>query len=200
MWTIANHGCNTQGVNGLLTTNSLMQPTFSLHCMYTFGTLQVHFSLIWVSTALAMFACKRKPLTVCLYIMLKLYNSSALIMLSHNDPGALAPQIYTCYIAVLCHYLRQTGVVVEFSDSSALNFCPPRHCNNEQTCSLQLSDSVPMGIPVLAVHRTFARKELLNKEWICYTGKSLFLPFSYWVHNRPPPQKKHDGGYHFLRY
>ncbi len=36
------------------------------NCTYTFGTLQVHFSSIWVSTALATFACKRKPLTVYL--------------------------------------------------------------------------------------------------------------------------------------
>ena len=37
--------------------------------MYTFGTLQVHSNSIWVSTALATFACKRKSLTVSFFII-----------------------------------------------------------------------------------------------------------------------------------
>ena len=56
--------CNYTSVN----TVKLMQPTLSLHCMYTFGTLQVHSNSIWVSTALAAFACKRKPLTVYFHV------------------------------------------------------------------------------------------------------------------------------------
>ncbi len=40
--------------------------TFYPHFLYTLDTLQVHSSSIWVSTALATFACKRKPLTVYL--------------------------------------------------------------------------------------------------------------------------------------
>ncbi len=54
--------CNYTPVN----TAKLMQPTLNLHCIYTFGTLQVHSNMFWVSTALATFACKRKPLTVYL--------------------------------------------------------------------------------------------------------------------------------------
>ena len=37
---------------------------FHPHFLYTLDTLQLHSSSIWVSTALATFACKRKPLTV----------------------------------------------------------------------------------------------------------------------------------------
>ncbi len=61
------HGCNTCSGSCDYTpvnTAKLIQPTLSLQCTYTFGTLQVHSSSIWVSTALATFACKRKPLTV----------------------------------------------------------------------------------------------------------------------------------------
>ena len=56
------------------------------------------------------------------------------------------PDLYLLYRSPMSLF-TSTGVVVDFSDSSALKFCPPRHCNNEQTCSLQLSDSVPYGHP-----------------------------------------------------
>ncbi len=65
-----------------------MQPTLSLHCMYTFGTLQVHSSSIWVSTALATFACKRK-----LYVDSIFYFLIVACLSSHSLSNSLAVEI-----------------------------------------------------------------------------------------------------------
>ena len=57
-------------MHSVLIFSPLLQLTFYPHFLYTLDTLQVHSSSIWVSTALATFACKRKPSTVYLLLFL----------------------------------------------------------------------------------------------------------------------------------
>ena len=66
--------------------------------------------------------------------------------------------------------------------------------HNEQTFSLQLSDSVPYGhARALAVHRTLAWRELLDKELFMVIGKQMkrvFFSLSLTgCMARPPPKK-----------
>ncbi len=68
LWAIAIDKCNTWTVTFFGIANDLCNTQY----VDTFGTLQVDSNTIWVSTALATFACKRKPLTV--YFLRSLHN------------------------------------------------------------------------------------------------------------------------------
>ncbi len=97
----------------------LMQPTLSLHCMYTFSTLQVHSNSIWVSTALATFACKRKPLTVYFSHKDRNLRLSAALPLGGNICSPWIPvlsEIYeglwNCFISGLLHIILYPGTSI----------------------------------------------------------------------------------------